>query len=117
MMQNSNSTYDNTEKWENGELGCSEEYAKASNFTVEDLQKAIELQPISLRINKDLLEDLKQMAKIHGIGYQPLIKQILRRFVDGEKRRLANEYMSELHARMKEEQETKGMNDKKYKVG
>lgn len=89
----------NTDKWESGELGATQEFVKASEFTVKDLQKSIELQPISLRINKDLLEDLKSLAKIHNIGYQPLIKQILKRFVDAEKRRLANEYISELNSR------------------
>lgn len=102
-MSNYDEIYANTDKWESGELGNSEEHVKVSDFTVEDLQKSIELQAISLRINKDLLEDLKGLAQMHGIGYQPLMKQILRRFVDSEKRRLANEYISELNARRKED--------------
>lgn len=90
-----NEIYADTHLWESGELGCSEEYAKASNFTVEDLQKSIELQAISLRINKDLLEDLKTLAGNYNIGYQPLIKQILRKFVDSEKSRLGKKLISE----------------------
>lgn len=35
-------------------------------------------------MQKDVLENLKFIAKYHGIGYQPLIKQILKRFVDSE---------------------------------
>ena len=58
------------------------ETAKISNFSVEDLQKSIQLQAISLRMQKDILENLEFIAKYHGIGYQPLIKQILKRFVD-----------------------------------
>ncbi|WP_257797675.1 CopG family antitoxin [Aggregatibacter actinomycetemcomitans] len=58
------------------------ETAKISNFSVEDLQKSIQLQAISLRMQKDVLENLEFIAKYHGIGYQPLIKQILKRFVD-----------------------------------
>lgn len=99
IMENKDiiSIYADINKWENGELGNSEKYAKASNFTVSDLQKSIELQAISLRINKDLLSDLKDLAKFHGIGYQPLMKQILRRFVDAEKRRLANELIAQVN--------------------
>lgn len=77
---------DNTELWESDQLGCSKRTAKLSAFTVADLQKSIQLQAISLRIQKDLLEDLKLIAKHHGVGYQPLMKQILRRFVDAEKK-------------------------------
>lgn len=113
-MNNIDEIYSNVEKWENGELGNSEKHAKVSTFTVADLQKSIELQAISLRINKDLLIDLKELAKMYGIGYQPLIKQILRRFVDAEKRRLANEYLSELNAM---HEENKPIDKSKRKVG
>ena len=88
----------NAELWETGELGNSQEYVKISEFTAADLQKSIELKPISLRLNKDLLEDLRSLAKMNGIGYQPLMKQILKRFVDAEKRRLANEYIKQLNS-------------------
>ena len=96
-----NEIHANTDKWESGELGATQEFVKVSEFTAKDLQKSIELQPISLRVNKDLLEDLKSLAKMHNIGYQPLMKQILKRYA--EKRRLANEYISELNSRALEE--------------
>ena len=74
-----NEIHANTDKWESGELGATQEFVKVSEFTAKDLQKSIELQPISLRVNKDLLEDLKSLAKMHNIGYQPLMKQILKK--------------------------------------
>ncbi|AAK03206.1 BrnA antitoxin family protein [Pasteurella multocida] len=83
--------YKNIDLWESDELGCSKETARISNFSVEDLQKSIQLQSISLRIQKDVLEDLKYIAKSYGIGYQPLMKQILKRFVDAEKQLLLRE--------------------------
>ena len=58
-MNNIDEIYANIEKWENGELGNSEKHAKVSTFTVAELQKSIELQEISLLINKDLLNGLK----------------------------------------------------------
>lgn len=78
--------YGNVELWESGKLGSSKDTARISNFSVEDLQKSIQLQSISLRIQKDLLEDLKFIAQHYGVGYQPLMKQIIKRFVDAEKR-------------------------------
>ncbi|UZV74208.1 CopG family antitoxin [Pasteurella multocida] len=83
--------YKNIDLWESDELGYSKETARISNFSVEDLQKSIQLQSISLRIQKDVLEDLKYIAKSYGIGYQPLMKQILKRFVDAEKQLLLRE--------------------------
>ncbi|QEH46017.1 hypothetical protein FXN58_11135 [Aggregatibacter actinomycetemcomitans] len=50
--------------------------------TVFPSGSVIQLQAISLRMQKDILENLEFIAKYHGIGYQPLIKQILKRFVD-----------------------------------
>lgn len=53
------------------------------------------LQAISIRLPKALIQDLKDIAQLNGLGYQPLIKQILNRFVDAEKRMLANEAIQE----------------------
>jgi len=75
------------EAWDEGKLGREDEFVKISddikNQVIDD---ALELQMISIRLQKTLLEDMKRIAEINGIGYQPLIKQILKRFVDGEKK-------------------------------
>lgn len=42
---------------------------------------ALGLQLISVRLQKELLEQLKDLAEEEGIGYQPLIRQILTRHV------------------------------------
>ncbi|MEH6578596.1 MAG: hypothetical protein V7731_16160 [Amphritea sp.] len=75
-----------TEAWESGELGRSEEHAIASDIDMAALDEALELKAISIRMQKPLIEDLKMIAKIRGLGYQPLIKQVLRRFVEAEKK-------------------------------
>ncbi|EFX91985.1 Uncharacterized protein conserved in bacteria [Actinobacillus ureae] len=59
------------------------------------LDELLALQPISIRLSKGLIQDLKDIAQLHGLGYQPLIKQILTRFVESEKRMLANEKIQE----------------------
>lgn len=74
------------EAWDSGELGRSE--AHVARVTLDDLSlsEALELKSISIRMPHGLLEDLKLVAEIHGMGYQPLIKQVLSRFVEAEKR-------------------------------
>ncbi|EHK90613.1 hypothetical protein [Aggregatibacter actinomycetemcomitans] len=85
-----------TEQWENGTLGRDEKFVKKSGRTRQDLDEKLALQPISIRLPKELIQDLKDIAQINGLGYQPLIKQILNRFVDAEKKIMANERISEL---------------------
>lgn len=86
-----------SEAWEEGDLGQKEEFARASK-NVDDaaLNEAVGLQPISIRLQKSLIEDFKMIAEINGIGYQPLIRQVLKRFADSEKRRILRERSSEM---------------------
>jgi hypothetical protein len=60
---------------------------------------------------------LKTIAKIRGLGYQPLIKQTLQRFVIAESKAIAREYaelvesrkrMQELGELQREEQKKTG---------
>jgi len=56
--------------------------AEASRGTDE----ALGLHPISIRFTKELVRDLKAIAQLNGMGYQPLIREICQRFVDAEKK-------------------------------
>ncbi|AWV07217.1 hypothetical protein C9I47_1516 [Lysobacter maris] len=42
------------------------------------------LQMISIRLPKVLIEDLKRFAEREGLGYQPLIRRVLMRWVGHE---------------------------------
>jgi predicted DNA binding CopG/RHH family protein len=44
------------------------------------------LQMISLRLQKDLIDALKHLAREAGIGYQPYIRQLLTRHIQEKKR-------------------------------
>lgn len=55
------------------------------------LDDALDLQPISIRLQRDLLENLKALAKLNGLGYQPLIRQVLTRWVDCELKHMLRE--------------------------
>ena len=80
----------NEEAWDNRELGASEEHVrKASPAREKVLDKRLGLQTISIRLQKSLIDILKNLAKEDGIGYQPYIRQILTRHarkVSSEKR-------------------------------
>ncbi len=74
------------EAWESRTLGADEDYVES--VTLDDLiiEEAVGLQAISIRLPKNLLEDLKLIASLNGLGYQPLMKQILKRFAEAEKK-------------------------------
>lgn len=81
MTMKSNRKAD-TEKWEKRELGASAEHVRVSppetNKAVDD---ALGLQLISIRLQADLIDELKQIAREEGLGYQPLIRNVLTRYV------------------------------------
>lgn len=82
--------------WDEGTLGAEEEYVAVDETTAfTDLDASLELQMISIRLSKGLIEDFKNIAQIHGLGYQPLMRQALQRFAEGEKKMLLREAASE----------------------
>lgn len=48
------------------------------------LDNALDLHPISIRLQKNLIDNLRALAQLHGLGYQPLIRQVLTRWVNSE---------------------------------
>ena len=76
--------------WESGALGLSDEHVVGASPDVEAaLDDALCLQPISVRLQQSLINDLKLIAKYHGIGYQPLMRNALNRFARFELREMA----------------------------
>lgn len=75
-----------------GMLGNDEAHAVAAPTDISaDVDAALGLQAISIRLHKALLEDLKLIANENGIGYQPLIRQVLTRFASSEIKRMLTE--------------------------
>lgn len=83
--------------WESETLGLSEEHAVLSDLGIADLDEALSLQMISIRLPKELIEDYKFLAERLSIGYQPLMKQVLKRFADCELKQIARETMRADH--------------------
>lgn len=77
--------------WEDGTLGQDENYVAVAEPNEAAVNSSLGLQPISIRLEKSLIEDFKLIAEFHGLSYQPLMRQALRRFAEGEKRRLLRE--------------------------
>jgi len=88
--------------WENGDLGRDEKFVgRADPDTEKQIDRSLDLQMISIRLQKSLIEDFKHIATLNGIGYQPLMRQILKRFVDGEKKKLLRDAAQEAIATAK----------------
>lgn len=86
-MDKGKKTLGTVKNWETGKLGQDANYAQAapaeSAVAVDD---ALELKMISIRLQNELINNLKFVAGYHGIGYQPLIRDLLHRFVRAEMR-------------------------------
>jgi predicted DNA binding CopG/RHH family protein len=115
IMANTDRFHASIEAWESGALGRDEKHVKQADASAEAaLDDAMEMQMISIRLQKKLIEDLKSIAKHNGIGYQPLIRQLLTRFVISEFKQMINDAIAE--KRLKSNQLQKEIEHKKVKV-
>ncbi|ACK45314.1 hypothetical protein TUM4637_09280 [Shewanella hafniensis] len=82
--------------WENELLGNDEQFAViAEDVTSESVDDMLALQMISIRLQKSMIQDLKDIAKANKLGgYQPLIRRVLERFVEAEMKAIAREAMA-----------------------
>lgn len=79
------------EKWEKRELGAAEQYAEPSSQEESDsVDSALGLQLISIRLQANLIEELKELAVQEGLGYQPLMRMVLTRYVKENEHRLVS---------------------------
>jgi uncharacterized protein (DUF4415 family) len=91
------------EAWENGHLGRSAANAKRAPAELEQqIEEAMGMQMISIRLQKELIDDFKKIADFHGVGYQPLMRDALKRFAEGEFKKIAIEYANMKAATVKE---------------
>jgi predicted DNA binding CopG/RHH family protein len=78
-----------SDAWDRGDLGRSVEYAKPSSKEFDaEIDEALGLQPITIRLQRPLIAELKAMAKENGLGYQPFVRLVLTQYVK-EKRTAA----------------------------
>jgi predicted DNA binding CopG/RHH family protein len=84
------------------ELSATEEFVTIAPEDVQALTDKHYLQPVSIRLEKSLIEDFKLIASMYGIGYQPLMRHILKRFADSEKKQILRESASKMKLMRKE---------------
>lgn len=73
-------------------IGCDESNVQPVALQTEKaIDDSLGLQPISIRLQKDLIDNLRGLAQLNGLGYQPLIRQILTRWVDSELKHILNQ--------------------------
>ena len=70
------------EAWDSRALGADDQFVGVADESHEAaLDESLELQAISIRLPKDLIRNYKLIADFHGVGYQPLMRDVLHRFV------------------------------------
>ena len=70
-----------------GKYGNAEEFVRPGKED-DKLSERLGLEPISIRFPKGLVHDLKAIAQLNGMRYQPLIREVCKRFVEAEKKAL-----------------------------
>jgi predicted DNA binding CopG/RHH family protein len=77
------------ELWETRQLGASSEHAVRTSAEADKaLDDAIGLQLLTFRIQKPVVDKLRRLATLEGIGYQPLMRQVLTKYVHDNEHRL-----------------------------
>ncbi len=84
-MTNTPHSFDNdTELWETRQLGASEEHVRVvSPEKTKAIHESLGLQPITIRLQTELVDELKALAKKEGLGYQPFIRHVLTKYIQG----------------------------------
>ena len=73
---------DTTEAWDDRTLGADESFVQVAEPAHRvALDEALGLQSISIRLPQDLIRQYKLIAQYRGVGYQPLMRDVMARFV------------------------------------
>jgi uncharacterized protein (DUF4415 family) len=87
------------EAWESGELGSELKHARVVDKKIgAQIDEALGLQMISIRLEQDLIESFKLLGTKYDMGYQPLMREALKRFVEGEFKLIASETLEKQRA-------------------
>ncbi|ENV14664.1 hypothetical protein F965_00143 [Acinetobacter schindleri NIPH 900] len=92
--------FEDVAQWESRNLGADESFVKAKGMSKKlknllNNRTSQKMQMISIRLPSTLIEDLKNIGEVEGIGYQALSREILQRFVDAENRKKFNDVVAQ----------------------
>lgn len=62
---------------------------------VKLIDDSLGMQMISIRLQRDLISVLKEIATFHGIGYQPMVRDLLHRFAVSEIKAILSKRLAE----------------------
>lgn len=80
---------DSIDAWDDRTLGADEAHVAVADQAHEvALDDALGMQSISIRLPRELISQYKLIAHFHGVGYQPLMRDVLARFVPGALREI-----------------------------
>jgi len=94
------------EAWDSRLLGADEASVAVVDDAVQpSIDEAVGLKLISIRLEENLIEDFKAIAQLNkNMGYQTLMRQVLKRFAEGEKRMIIREMAARAQAERAEAQ-------------
>ncbi|MDV5142411.1 hypothetical protein [Chimaeribacter arupi] len=107
MSDDFNAFLADSDKWDNRELGASEEHVQVvSEKAASGIDDQLGLQAISIRLPKTLIRELKEIAQRYGVGYQPMVRDLLNRFAQAEQKKYLLEQLRRLKAAESEQEDT-----------
>jgi hypothetical protein len=81
-----------TDAWEIGDLDSNLRHARTVDKKIgAQIDEALGLQIISIRLEQDLIKSYKLLGAKYDMSYQPLMREALKRFVEGEFKLIASE--------------------------
>jgi hypothetical protein len=87
--------------WDSGDLGRSADHVGiVTEADCRAIDDSLGLHPVSIRLEKSLISNLKLIAELRNVSYQPLIRDLLNRFVDSEFKAILNEQSEQAKRRI-----------------
>ncbi len=78
--------------WESGALGETEKFVRVAPPQLKALiDDALGMQMISIRLEKELIDSFKTLGEFHGVGYQPLMRDALKRFAAAQMKEIVSD--------------------------
>jgi hypothetical protein len=88
-----------TDAWEIGDLDSNLRHARTVDKKIgAQIDEALGLQIISIRLEQDLIKSYKLLGAKYDMSYQPLMREALKRFVEGEFKLIASEALEKQRA-------------------
>lgn len=89
-----------SESWDERLLGADDQFVVATEPGADGaVDDVLGLKLISIRLPGSLIEDFKNIATINGgMGYQTLMRQVLKRFAASELKMIARDYAAQLQS-------------------